>query len=179
MGPAAPARRPLVAVDRRPLSRRLRSAGSCSSSAHQFDAAVDEGLRARADDLVAATVAGDLTAPTTTRSPRWSTAGGRVVAGFGERARRDRCSMPPSCRRRPAGALTVESTVRPLRGDARLRAEPAGRYVVVVGTGLAEFDSARRRLPGRAGRLARVCSLVLLTAGAWFLVGAALRPSRG
>ena len=29
---------------------------------HQLDAAVDEGLRARADDLVAATIDGDLTA---------------------------------------------------------------------------------------------------------------------
>ena len=71
--------------------------------------------------------------------------------------------------------LTVVSTVRPLRGAARLRAERAGRYVVVVGTGLAEFDSARRRLLVVLGS-SLVVLVALLTAGAWFLVGAALRP---
>ena len=83
--------------------------------------------------------------------------------------------MPTSSEAATRHPLTVVSTVRPLRGAARLRAERAGRYVVVVGTGLAEFDSARRRLLVVLGS-SLVVLVALLTAGAWFLVGAALRP---
>jgi two-component system, OmpR family, sensor kinase len=141
---------------------------------HQLDAAVDEGLRARAADLVAATVDGDLTASQHDPFAQVLASNGRVVAGS--------VNAPTSpvldaaqlrlASRRP---LTVESTVPALRGAARLRAQPAGRYVVVVGTGLAEFDSAGRRfLVVLGGSL--VLLVALLTAGAWFLVGAAMRP---
>lgn len=141
---------------------------------HQLDAAVDEGLRARANDLVAATIDGDLTASHHDPFAQVVAPGGRVVAGS---VNAPSASVLDADELRAAARhpLTVVSTVRPLRGAARLRAERAGRYVVVVGTGLAEFDSARRRLLVVLGS-SLVVLVALLTAGAWFLVGAALRP---
>ena len=141
---------------------------------HQLDAAVDEGLRARANDLVAATIDGDLTASHHDPFAQVVAPGGRVVAGS---VNAPSTSVLDADELRAASRhpLTVVSTVPPLRGAARLRAERAGRYVVVVGTGLAEFDSARRRLLVVLGS-SLVVLVALLTAGAWFLVGAALRP---
>ena len=141
---------------------------------HQVDASVDEGLRARAADLVAATEAGDLAAPHHDPFAQLIATNGRVVAGSVNAPTRsvlDATELRAATHR----ALTVESTVAELRGNARLRAQPAGPYVVVVGTGLAEFDSARRRLLIVLGA-SFVVLLAALTLGAWFLVGAALRP---
>jgi two-component system OmpR family sensor kinase len=141
---------------------------------HQVDASVDEGLRARASDLVAATVDGDLTAPQHDPFAQVVSTGGRVVAGS---VNAPHTSVLDAQQLREASRrpVTVESTVRALRGAARLRAEPAGPYVVVVGTGLAEFDSARRRfLIVLGGSL--VVLVALFTMSAWFLVRAALRP---
>jgi two-component system, OmpR family, sensor kinase len=141
---------------------------------HQLDAAVDEGLRARAADLVAAALDGDLTAPQHDPFAQVLAPDGRVVAGS---VNAPTSSVLDAAQLRAAARrpLTVESTVPALRGAARLRAESTGRYVVVVGTGLAEFDSARRRfLVVLGGGL--VLLVALLTVGAWFLVGAAMRP---
>ena len=141
---------------------------------HQLDASVDEGLRARAADLVAATIDGDLTAPHHDPFAQVLSPNGRVVAGSVNAPTVSvlDAAQLGQARRRP---LTVESRVPALRGAARLRAQPAGPYIVVVGTGLTEFDSAGRRfLVVLAGSL--VLLVALLTVGAWFLVGAAMRP---
>jgi two-component system, OmpR family, sensor kinase len=141
---------------------------------HQVDASVDEGLRARAADLVAATDDGDLTAPHHDPFAQVIASNGRVVAGSVNAPTRsvlDATELREATRR----PLTVESTVVELRGNARLRAQPAGPYVVVVGTGLTEFDSARRRFLVVLSA-SFVVLLGVLTIGAWFLVGAALRP---
>ena len=141
---------------------------------HQLDASVDEGLRARASDLVASTLDGDLTAPQHDPFAQVIAPDGRVVAGSVNAPKTsvlDAAELQKAARR----PLTVETTVPALRGAARLEAEPAGRYVVVVGTGLAEFDSARRRFLVLLGG-SLVLLVALLTLGAWFLVGAALRP---
>jgi two-component system OmpR family sensor kinase len=141
---------------------------------HQVDASVDEGLRARASDLVAATIDGDLTAPQHDPFAQVLSSQGRVVAGSVNAPTTSVLDLAQlrEAARRP---LTVESTVFALRGTARLRAEPAGRYVVVVGTGLGEFDSARRRFLIVLGS-SLVVLVALFTVGAWFLVRAALRP---
>jgi two-component system, OmpR family, sensor kinase len=141
---------------------------------HQLDASVDDGLRARAADLVAATVDGDLTAPHHDPFAQVVRSNGQVVAGSVNAPKASVLSTAAlhQARRHP---VTVESTVPALRGAARLRAQPAGPYVVVVGTGLAEFDSARRRFLVVLGS-SLVLLVGLLTVGAWFLVGAALRP---
>jgi signal transduction histidine kinase len=141
---------------------------------HQLDASVDEGLRARAADLVAATDDGDLTAPHHDPFAQVVASDGRVVAGS---VNAPTASVLDATELREAATrpLTVVTTVPALRGSARLRAQPAGQYVVVVGTGLAEFDSARRRFLIVLGG-AFVVLLGALTLGAWFLVGAALRP---
>jgi two-component system OmpR family sensor kinase len=141
---------------------------------HQVDASVDEGLRARAVDLVAATEDGDLTAPHHDPFAQVIATNGRVVAGSVNAPTKsvlDATELREATHR----PLTVESTVAELRGSARLRAQPAGPYVVVVGTGLTEFDSARRRFLIVLGA-SFVVLLAVLTLGAWFLVGAALRP---
>jgi two-component system, OmpR family, sensor kinase len=141
---------------------------------HELDASVDEGLRARASDLVASTVDGDLTASHDDPFAQLIARNGRVVAGSVNAPATsvlDAAELQKAARR----PLTVEATVPALRGAARLQAEPAGRYVVVVGTGLAEFDSARRRFLVLLGG-SLVLLVAMLTVGAWFLVGAALRP---
>jgi two-component system, OmpR family, sensor kinase len=141
---------------------------------HQVDASVDEGLRARAADLVAATDDGDLTAPHHDPFAQVIDTNGRVVAGS-VNAPTSSVLNASELREATRRAITVESTVAELRGSARLRAQPAGPYIVVVGTGLAEFDSARRRFLIVLGA-SFVVLLAVLTVGAWFLVGAALRP---
>jgi two-component system OmpR family sensor kinase len=140
----------------------------------QLDASVDEGLRARAADLVAATDDGDMTAPHHDPFAQVIATDGRVVAGS---VNAPTASVLDATELREAARrpLTVVTTVPALRGSARLRAQPAGRYVIVVGTGLAEFDSAGRRFLIVLGG-AFVVLLGALTLGAWFLVGAALRP---
>jgi two-component system OmpR family sensor kinase len=141
---------------------------------HQLDASVDEGLRARAADLVAATDDGDMTAPHHDPFAQVIGSDGRVVAGS---VNAPTASVLNATELREAAKrpVTVVTTVLELRGSARLRAQPAGRYVIVVGTGLAEFDSAGRRFLIVLGG-AFVVLLAVLTLGAWFLVGAALRP---
>lgn len=135
---------------------------------------MDEGLRARSSDLVAATIDGDLTAPQHDPFAQVVSPDGHVVAGSVNAPHTsvlDAAQLRTASRQR----LTVELSVPALRGAARLRAEPAGRYVVVVGTGLGEFDSARRRFLFVLGG-SLVVLVALLTVGAWFLVRAALRP---
>ncbi len=142
---------------------------------HQLDAAVDEGLRARADDLVAATVDGDLTASHHDPFAQVVASGGRVVAGS---------VNAPSTSVLDADELRAASR-RPLTVDV----ERAGRCGAPPGfapsgpdrTSSSWAPASPSSTPPAAGSLvvlggSLVVLVALLTAGAWFLVGAALRP---
>jgi len=143
----------------------------------QLTAAVDEGLRSRADDIEADIAAGSVQIRREEPFAQILGADGTVISssptiGSGRRLLTDeelaRALRDPVWLKRPGSA-----------GDARLLAEPVdtgGRTVVlVVGTHLEAIERARQRL---AVALVVAAPLLAgtLAGGGWFLTGAALRP---
>lgn len=138
----------------------------------QLDAAVDSGLIARADDIAGALSRGDTAALSTDPFAQLFGPDGRVLA---------RSPGAPSHSVVGPGDLAVrgpriiERGVTQLGGHARLRLSPVTGGTLLVGTGLTDFrEAADRLLVLLLAALAGL--LVLLVAGSWLLVGAALRP---
>ena len=141
----------------------------------RLHAAVDDGLRARAADIVTAVAQGDTAAPGNDPFAQVLDRRDRVVAHSASAP--GESVLAPAVRATAAGGeVILEADVPTLRGPARLLARPArGGVVVLVGTGLSDFNAARDRLLLALG-LSLLVLLVLFGAGAWFVTGAALRP---
>jgi signal transduction histidine kinase len=139
----------------------------------QLDAAVDAGLAERATDVASAWRPGSQ---------------GLLADPFAQVVRADgtvaaRSAAAPADPMVPAAALTglpsagrrLEVSVPALRGPARVLARPSRGAVVVVAAPLDVLDAAQGRLRS-ALAAALLGMLVILTAGTWWVVGAALRP---
>jgi signal transduction histidine kinase len=138
----------------------------------QLDSAVDSGLAARANDVAAARTRGDTAALAADPFAQLLGPDGSVLA------RSPGAPSHPVVDPRGVagrGARVIERDVPLLGGEARLRLSPVPGGTLVVGTGLADFrEVADRLLVLLVAALAAL--LVFLVAGAWVLVGAALRP---
>jgi signal transduction histidine kinase len=139
----------------------------------RLDASVDTGLRARSVDIAAAITRGDLQVPESDPFAQLVSPEGKVLV------RSIRAPAEPALDearlRRVDAPTVVEAYVPALGGNARILVTPTGRGVVLVGTGLADFEEARNRLLAVLVS-ALVVLVALIAAGSWVLLGTALRP---
>lgn len=147
----------------------------------QLTAAVDSGLRSRADDIEADVAAGSVQVRQEEAFAQLVDERGDVVSSSRTIPEGRRVLTDAELAASRRGSATFERAVPGLARHARLLAEPvdAGgrRLVVVVGTGLDAIERARRRL-ALALLLGSPVLVGALAGGGWALTGAALRPVR-
>lgn len=139
----------------------------------QLDAALDEGLAARASDVAAAWRSGGQS-PLADPFAQVLDSSGEVLARSAGTPSTPLLTTAEFDRARRA-EVRLDTSVPALLGAARLMARPADDAVVVVAAPLAGLDAAEERLLALFGAVLAVLLLVL-TAGTWALVSAALQP---
>ncbi len=152
----------------------LAAVGMRAAFDRQLDSAVDSGLAARADDITAARGRGDGAALAADPFAQLFDTDGRMLARS-PGAPSDPVLEPAALNPPPAQYGVMERNVELLGGQARLRLSPVAGGTLVVGTGLSDFGVAADRLLELL-LAALAALLVVLVAGSWLLVGAALRP---
>jgi two-component system OmpR family sensor kinase len=147
----------------------------------QLAAAVDAGLRSRADDIEADVASGSLQVRQEEAFAQLVGLDGTVLSSSRTIAAGRRVLTDEELAAARRGTTFFERPVPGLARHARLLAEPVeaggGNVVLVVGAGLDAIERARRRL----ALVLLVASPVLvgaLAGGGWVLTGAALRPVR-
>ncbi len=148
-------------------------AGLVVTVQRQLDGALDEGLNARASDVAGAWHSG---ARTPLADPFAQVLGGRgrVLARSAGTPKGSLLTQDELAHARASG-LRLDTWVPEQLGPTRLVARQLSGVVIVVAAPRAALDAARDRLLSLLGALL-VGLLLLLTAGTWVLVGAALRP---
>jgi two-component system OmpR family sensor kinase len=139
----------------------------------QLDAALDEGLAARASDVAAAWRSGG---QGTLADPfaQVLSSSGAVLARSASTPSAPLLTTAEFDRARTV-EVRLDTTVPALLGAARLMARPLDDAVFVVAAPLAGLDAAADRLLALLGAVLAVL-LVVLTAGTWAVVSAALQP---
>lgn len=146
--------------------------GSSLALQREFDTAVDDGLTERAADIGAGwrpgvTTLADPYAQVLSRSG--------VVLAHSVAAPDLPLVTADVLGHLPRQGVRIKGDITDLRGPVRLYVRPSHGDVVVVAAPLEALDAARARLERDVLGLLGVLLLVLL-AGTWALVGAALRP---